>query len=44
MEPFAMFPLDEYFHGRSDKEVCSTKVVQMPSRRLPLVPPLKQAA
>jgi hypothetical protein len=45
LQPYALFPLDEYFGGsvRTEKVQVRPNVIQMPARRR-LVPPVRKAA
>ena len=46
LRPYALFPLDEYFGGATREDVSSRPpaVLQMPSRRPGLRPPLRKVA
>jgi hypothetical protein len=43
LEPYALFPLDEYFGGSVNTTLVKANVIQMPPRRR-LMPPIRKAA
>jgi hypothetical protein len=46
LQPYALFPLDEYFGGsvRSGRPATKPNVIEMPGRRNRLMPPVRKAA
>jgi len=46
LRPYALYPLDEYFGGATREDITTQppKVLQMPSRRPGLRPPLRKVA